>query len=243
MAAHSAYLHYIPLAWPFLAILALCLGLLLLLVQIRILRFAYMSLGVSSGWALALLAASLLGSSIDIPIAELSGGDLVAPGDVSFLGMRYPVPEFIDEPGVVLAINVGGALIPTLLSLYLMATRGIWGRALVTTAVITVICHMLAQPVRGVGIALPIFVPPIAAALVAAIVSWEELAPLAYVGGSLGVLLGADVLNLGLLSTLGAPVASIGGAGTFDGIFVTGLLAALLASLSRISEKWPPVFG
>jgi uncharacterized membrane protein len=76
-------------------------------------------------------------------------------------------------------------------------------------------------------------VPPIAAALVAAIVSWQELAPLAYIGGSLGVLLGADILNLDLMSTLGAPVAAIGGAGTFDGIFVRGLLAVLLASLAQ----------
>jgi uncharacterized membrane protein len=29
---------------------------------------------------------------------------------------------------------------------------------------------------------------------------------------------------------LGAPVASIGGAGTFDGIFLTGVLAVLLTS-------------
>jgi len=29
---------------------------------------------------------------------------------------------------------------------------------------------------------------------------------------------------------LGAPVASISGAGTFDGIFLTGILAVLLAS-------------
>ena len=96
-----------------------------------------------------------------------------------------------------------------------------------------VICHMLAQPVHGVGIALPTFVPPVAAALVAALVSWDELAPLAYIGGSLGVLIGADILNLDKLSSLGAPVASIGGAGTFDGIFVAGLLAVLLASLAQ----------
>ncbi len=51
-------------------------------------------------------------------------------------------------------------------------------------------------------------------------------------GGSLGVLIGADLLNLGKLQGLGAPVASIGGAGTFDGIFVTGLIAVLLAGLT-----------
>jgi uncharacterized membrane protein len=72
--------------------------------------------------------------------------------------------------------------------------------------------------------------------LVAALMSWRELAPLAYIGGSLGVLIGADLTNLDKISGLGAPVASIGGAGTFDGIFVTGLFAVLLASLARTAE-------
>ena len=54
-------------------------------------------------------------------------------------------------------------------------------------------------------------------------------APLAYIAGTLGTLIGGDLLNLGLLPGLGAPVASIGGAGTFDGVFLTGILAVLLA--------------
>jgi uncharacterized membrane protein len=49
---------------------------------------------------------------------------------------------------------------------------------------------------------------------------------------SLGTLIGADLLNLDKVQGLGAPVVSIGGAGTFDGIFVIGILAVLLASLS-----------
>ena len=99
-------------------------------------------------------------------------------------------------------------------------------------ACVAAICHGLAQPVHGVGIALPIFVPPLVAAVIAAVVSWRNAAPLAYAGGSLGVLIGADLLNLGKLEGLGAPVVSIGGAGTFDGIFVTGLMAVLLAGLT-----------
>jgi uncharacterized membrane protein len=47
----------------------------------------------------------------------------------------------------------------------------------------------------------------------------------------MGTLLGADVLHFGDIRGLGAPMASIGGAGTFDGIFVTGILAVLLASV------------
>ncbi len=226
-------MHYFPLALPFFALLALALVFWLFLLQIRVLRFAYMRLGVSSGWAFFLLAASLLGSSINIPIAMLDGGALAPAGEVVFFGMHYIVPAPTDGHKVVLAINVGGGLIPTLLSSYLMARRGIWVQGAIATAIMAVICHMLAQPVHGVGIALPTFVPPIAAALTAALVSWEELAPLSYIGGSLGVLIGADLTNLDKLSGLGAPVASIGGAGTFDGIFVAGLFAVLLASIAQ----------
>jgi Protein of unknown function (DUF1614) len=53
--------------------------------------------------------------------------------------------------------------------------------------------------------------------------------PLAYICGSLGTLIGADLLNLGQIQAPGAPIASIGGAGRFDGIFMTGILAVLLA--------------
>jgi uncharacterized membrane protein len=206
------HMQHLPVAPPFFLGFAFALALLLLLLQIRVLRYAYMRLGVSSGGALLLLLASLIGSTIDIPIAQL--------------GAR----------GVILAVNVGGAVIPTLLSFYLLARRRIRGAGLLVTAIMAAICHALAQPLAGVGIAIPTFAPPIAAALVAALICWRELAPLAYIGGSLGVLIGADLANLGKMRGLGAPMASIGGAGTFDGIFVTGLLAVLLASIARGGE-------
>jgi uncharacterized membrane protein len=90
---------------------------------------------------------------------------------------------------------------------------------------------MIARPVPGLGIAEPIFVPPLITALVAIVLSRRYAAPLAYISGSLGTLIGADLLNLNKVQGLGAPIASIGGAGTFDGIFVTGLLALLYAGL------------
>ena len=85
----------------------------------------------------------------------------------------------------------------------------------------------------GVGIAVPMFVPPIVTAVVAVLLARQHAAALAYVSGSLGTLIGADLLNLGAVPGLGAPVASIGGAGTFDGIFLTGILAVLLASFFK----------
>jgi uncharacterized membrane protein len=77
----------------------------------------------------------------------------------------------------------------------------------------------------------PVLAPPLITAVVAVLLSRRLAGPLAYVSGSLGTLIGADLLNLDKLHGLGAPIASIGGAGTFDGIFVTGILAALLAGL------------
>jgi uncharacterized membrane protein len=67
---------------------------------------------------------------------------------------------------------------------------------------------------------------------VALLLARQHAAPLAYIAGSLGTLVGADLLNLNRLQGLGAPVASIGGAGTFDGIFLTGILAVLIAGIS-----------
>jgi len=108
-----------------------------------------------------------------------------------------------------------------------------WGQAAVATAIVTAVCYLLSQPIPGLGIAEPVFVPSVTAAIVALLLSREQAAPLAYVGGSLGTLIGADVLNLGRIRGLGAPVASIGGAGTFDGIFLIGIVAVLIASFSQ----------
>lgn len=229
---HFSHAQYLPVAPQFFAFLAGVLVIMLFLVQIRVLRYAYMRLGVSSGAAVFLLFASLLGSYVNIPIATLGEEPMVSEREISYFGMRYVVPMLTDLPEVLLAVNVGGAVIPTLLSIYLLSKNGLWGRGAIATICIAAICHSLAQPVRGVGIGLPIFVAPVAAAMIAAIISWRNAAPLAYAGGSLGVLIGADLLNLDKLQGIGAPVLSIGGAGTFDGIFVTGVMAVLLASFT-----------
>jgi uncharacterized membrane protein len=167
-------------------------------------------------------------------VLEFSEREVRSGQEVIFFGVHYGVPVVVEWPSTVVAVNVGGALIPTLLSLYLLFKNHLWIRGIVTTALVAIIVHMLAYPVEGVGIiAVPIFVPPLVTAIVAVLIAREHAAVLAYVGGSLGTLIGADLLNLGVVRGLGAPVASIGGAGTFDGIFLTGILAVLLASFSR----------
>jgi uncharacterized membrane protein len=226
-------MNYLPLSPTFFALLVGLFLVVLVLIQIGVLRFAYTRLGVSSGAALMLLLGSLVGSYINIPVWALPEQEVQSGREVVFYGMHYIVPVLVDRPGTVIAVNVGGAVIPVLLSAYLLFKNAMWVRGIIATAIIAAIIHTMATPVPGVGIAVPIFVPPIATAIVAVIVARAHAAVLAYVGGSMGTLVGADLLNLGAVQGLGAPVASIGGAGTFDGIFLTGILAVLLASFSR----------
>jgi uncharacterized membrane protein len=97
----------------------------------------------------------------------------------------------------------------------------------------------MATPVHGLGIAVPVFAPVVVTAILAFLLSREYAAPLAYIGGSMGTLIGADLANLNRIGGLGAPVASVGGAGTFDGIFLTGILAVLLAGIVSPSQPRP----
>jgi uncharacterized membrane protein len=100
------------------------------------------------------------------------------------------------------------------------------------------VCYHLAEPIGGLGIALPVFVPALTTGIVALLLSRDRAAPLAYVTGSLGILIGADLLNLGSIQGLGAPVASIGGAGTFDGVFLNAVLALVIASVPALFRRW-----
>ncbi len=223
----------------FFSILVLLVAGLIILIQLRILRYAYMRLGVGPGAALILLFGSLIGSYFNIPIAVLPGKPVMSGQIVEFYGMRYVVPVVVSWPGTVLAVNVGGAVIPTLMSIYLLIRYQLWLKAAIAAAIIAIVIHSMATPVPGIGIAVPVFAPVVITAILAFILSREYAAPLAYIGGSMGTLIGADLLNLDKITNLGAPVASIGGAGTFDGIFLTGILAVLLAGIASPSRPRP----
>jgi uncharacterized membrane protein len=224
-------MHYFPVGVGLATLFAAILLGLLLLLQIGLLSRAYSALGLDPRVATLALFGSLLGSYVNLPLARLPEERVVSQEVVEILGVPFLAPVEVDWRGTILAINVGGAVIPILLSFYLLMRYDLWGSGAVATAVVAFVVHRLATPVPGLGISVPTIAPPLLAAGVALVLSRRLAAPLAYIGGSLGVLIGADLLNLGLLRSLGAPVASIGGAGTFDGIFLTGVIAVLLASL------------
>ena len=224
-------MHYFPVgigvATLFFAIL---LGL-LVLIQIGLLGRVYAVLGLDPGVATLVLFGSLIGSYINLPLVRLPEQRVVSREVVEVFGVPFLAPVTVDWPGTILAINVGGAVIPIMLSFYLLLRYDLWWLGAAATAIVAFVVHRMATPIPGVGISVPTFAPPLLAAGVALVLTRRLAAPIAYIGGSLGVLVGADLLNLGRLRSLGAPVASIGGAGTFDGIFLTGVIAVLLASL------------
>ena len=155
-----------------------------------------MRLGVGPGAALLLLFGSLIGSYFNIPVTILPGETIRSGQVVDFFGMQYVVPVMVSSPGTVLAVNVGGAVIPTVMSTYVVIRYQLWLKAAIATAVIAAIIHSMATPVPGIGIAVPVFAPVVTTAILAFILSREYAAPLAYIGGSMGTLIGADLLNL-----------------------------------------------
>ncbi len=204
---------------------------LLFLLQIGLLSRAYSALGLDSMVVTLILFGSLLGAYVNLPLVRMPEQRVITRQVVEMFGVPFLAPVAVDWPGTILAINVGGAVIPIMLSFYLLARYRLWGLGAAAVAVVAFVVHRMATPIPGMGISVPILAPPLLAALTALILSRRYAAPLAYVGGSIGVLVGADLLNLGVLRSLGAPVASIGGAGTFDGVFLTGVIAVLLASI------------
>src|ERR1700723_1229939 len=114
---HFSNFHYLPLAPGFFSILVgLFVILLVLLLIFRALRQAYLSLGISSSTAMLLLFGSLIGSYFNIPIAVLPHEPMVSDRVIDFFGMQYNVPVVENFAGTVIAVNVGGAVIPTLMS-------------------------------------------------------------------------------------------------------------------------------
>src|SRR5262249_4151516 len=188
--------HSLPLAPPFFLILVGLFIILLVLIQLGALQYAYTRLGISPGAALFLLLASLIGSYFNFPVAYLPEQQILSRQEIDFFGMRYVVPVVAQWPGTLAAVKVGGAVIPTAMSVYLLVMKRLWLQAAVATAVVAAVCYWLSRPVPGLGIAEPVFVPSVTTAIVALLLSREHAAPLAAIGGSRGTLILPAPLNL-----------------------------------------------
>jgi uncharacterized membrane protein len=184
---------------------------------------------MSRNRALTVFSLAVIGSLINIPVYRMRGKPIERY--YSFFGYIYAIRE---RRNIVVAVNVGGCVIPSILALKLIPELPLKAWFL-SFAVCTAVIYMQAKPIKGVGIAVPMFIPPITAAIASYVslsifgCSILFLPKMAFSTGVLSSLFGADILHLKDLDRIGSGVVSIGGAGTFDGIFLTGLFAVIFS--------------
>lgn len=203
---------------------------LLALLQIEFIEAAFAKLGLSPHTSLAILFGSLLGSGINVPIFSIQATTRIIQPPSGRQPLVWPALFPQAKHRTIIALNLGGCIIPVGLCIYFISLQLVnISHILLGILTISVLSHSLSKPIQGIGIGMPIFIAPLAAAGLSLILEPAHAAHLAYISGVLGVLIGADVFNLQQISKLGTPMASIGGAGSFDGIFLTGVIAAWLA--------------
>ena len=183
----------------------------------------------------ALVMAIILGGFINLPVKRIVRDYPVSSHPLTVFGLHGVAPRWDRaHPETVIAVNVGGCIVPSLLALYELVhldfTDGQVVVALIVAACANIFaCYRVARPVAGIGIVMPTLVSPLVASATALLMCPEQAAPIAFIAGVAGPLIGADLLHLKEIEEIAVGMASIGGAGTFDGIVLSGIIAAYLA--------------
>ena len=211
------------------------LALVLVYLFVGVTESAFEAIGFTRSEFALILIATFLGSAVNIPITRVSGNEpVIGYREVKYYGLTYRVPVVARQRvSTLVCINFGGAIVPICVSIYLLTTHAsLVLECLIGVIVTSVFVHLMAKKVPGEGIKTPALLPPLVAAVISILIHPSAgVAVIAYISGSMGALIGADLTNLKEITDLGAPVASIGGAGTMDGVFLTGILAVVLVSI------------
>ena len=236
-----------PVSIIYLFLLLLALIIVIPVIFLLIGDLLVSALGIPAQWVSLFLFLSLFGSFVNIPIATLeSKAPMLRLREVTAFGVTWQVPSMgLGVSRTLVMINLGGAILPIVVSGYLLGMSLIHTPgnpvdeylAIVTVLVIvTILVNRTSQVIEGLGVATPALVPPLVTTLATVFIDYltplHSPAQVAYIGGTLGTLIGADLLNLHRVRDVGAPVVSIGGAGTFDGVYLTGLVSVVLVILT-----------
>ncbi len=221
---------------PAFALLAAVLLLLLApLLFAQLMAAGLGKLGLEPGTAALLVIGMFVGGFFNIPIRRIVHDQTVEVHPFQVFGLSSVLPQLRRvHRETVIAVNVGGCLIPLALAVYeLSQLAALGGQTLVSliiaTALNCAVCYYVARPRPGIGITMPGLVSPVVAAGLALLLASHDAPPVAFVAGVLGPLIGADLLHLKDFGSRVPGIVSIGGAGTFDGIVLSGILAAYLA--------------
>jgi len=208
---------------PFLFIILVILAIPFLLAFgfFKLIQLGFENLGFPPELVLLTLVLMFVGSFINIPLGKRK---LIEVTESHFFGL-FRRQRLLAQG---LSLNVGGALIPLVIAGFLLF-RVPLEETLIAILLMTLVVWKLSRVIPGRGIAVPVLIPPLFAVLFAFLLAPGEPALVAFVSGTLGVLIGADLLRLPQVMKGEVGMMSIGGAGVFDGIFLVGIVAALLA--------------
>lgn len=213
---------YLPLPIILFVLLILALPLLIILIQLNIVEIAFANLGLSAGNSFVLLIAILIGSLINIPVFRKK-----AQREYIDYSSLLPMMN-AKKSSIVIAVNVGGCIIPLLLSLRLLPAVP-FERLIVGVLIVSIVSYFSSRPVKHTGIAVSFILPLIFTIVTTLLLSPPHARPaFAFISGTWGIIIGADIMHIKDLNKIGAGVLSIGGAGVFDSIFIIGILAAFL---------------
>ena len=177
----------------------------------------------------------ILGSMVNIPIRKVAREEEFRVDQFHMFGINRLFPGRVRSARfTIIAVNLGGCVIPLSIALFEITRIARSGLVLLATFVLVaaidvLVCYWFARPVEGVGIVMPTLLSPLVAAAGAMLLAPEFAPPVAFAAGVMGPLVGADLLHLKDIQALNTGIASIGGAGTFDGIVLSAVLATFLA--------------
>jgi uncharacterized membrane protein len=219
---------YLPVSLLLFLLFLLLFPFIWAVVAIDVVEVAVAKLGFSPNLAFLFLLAVLIGGLFNIPLYRVESTVTVV-SDLTELWLRqfWGIPLRKMQQQTVVALNVGGGLFPALLALYQFSRSNSLAIVLVT-AFVTLVSYYSAQVVPGIGIQMNPLIAPLTAALSALMLAGGQAPSVAFAGGVLGTLIGADILHLREIERMTPGVLSIGGAGVFDGIALCGLFALLL---------------
>lgn len=188
---------------------------------LKFLATGFSHIGIPPSFIPPVLILMFVGSFFNIPIGQRRVVEAEEPYFFGLFSRRH-----VRLHGV--SLNVGGGLIPVLVALFLLTKVPVLP-ALLAAGAMAIACFFLARPLPGRGIAIPLLAPPLLAIFFAYLFVPQFVAPVAFIAGVVGVLVGADLMHIGAFMRREIGSVSIGGAGVFDGIFLIGIISAFFA--------------
>ncbi|WP_272700220.1 DUF1614 domain-containing protein [Desulfovibrio sp. Fe33] len=228
-------------------LLLVALFFLFVFLPVSLVADAFSKLGLTPAQGVLMFIAILLGRMVNIPVHTSERLVVVSkPRTVSFGMDEGGRPVRIEAGGEselkkqVFAINVGGFLMPLLLSITFIIRQhmifqadGVYPWIGFVMLMVAGGCYAMSKPDPFTGIRIPLVLPALITFLCVYFFVPQEYRPVAaYVAGTMGAVLGGNIVPLLVPRTrnqVGTPLVSIGGPGTFGGVFVAGILSVLLA--------------